>query len=617
MTDAVFKFNREAFKKLLTQRFFFCPSFELYGGIAGLYDLGPPGTAIKANILALWRQHFIITENMLEIDATSVTPEPVLVSSGHVARFTDLMVKDTVTGACFRADHLLEENLERLIAAEKDEKKLFELKDAKARADTFTDAEMNEKLTLYKVVAPDTNNPLSFPKPFNLMFKTSIGPTGDVPGYLRPETAQGIFVNFKRLLEFNGGKLPFASAQIGQAYRNEIAPRSGLLRVREFTLAEVEHFVNPDDKAHPKFESIANITINAFPRDDQLSKEKQSIRITVGDAVKQGMINNETLGYFIARTHLFLVACGIKEDKLMFRQHLSDEMAHYAADCWDAEILNSYGWTECVGIADRSAYDLTAHSGATKIPFTAFVDFKDGTRSVEVATPKLEKGKMGKLLGKKGPILIKYLEDLDADVAAKLESDLSQHESVTVTVGTDDFEVKREFISGWTKKKKNVTGAHITPGVIEPSFGIGRILYSVLEHAYYVRESDEQRGVLSLPAAISPVKVVILPLQSKQGPFVSKYTENLAINGISFRVDDSGAGIGKRYSRSDEIGIPFGVTVDFQSMEDGTVTLRERDSTNQVRLKAEELVPTLQQLINHRIHWKDVEAKFPKVEAQA
>jgi glycyl-tRNA synthetase len=189
-----------------------------------------------------------------------------------------------------------------------------------------------------------------------------------------------MFVNFQRLLEYNGGKLPFAASQIGQAFRNEIAPRSGLLRVREFTLAEIEHFVNPEDKKHPKFARVSNLVLNLFPREDQLTT-KTTIQMTIGDAVKKGIVANETLGYFIARTYLFLTSAGIKKDRLRFRQHLRDEMAHYATDCWDAEIQNSYGWIECVGIADRSCFDLTAHATETKKPLSAFVEFTDGAVS--------------------------------------------------------------------------------------------------------------------------------------------------------------------------------------------------------------------------------------------
>ena len=187
---------------------------------------------------------------------------------------------------------------------------------------------------------------------FNLMFQTHIGPSGAVKGFLRPETAQGIFVNFKRLLEFNQGKLPFAAAQIGNAFRNEISPRSGLIRVREFTMAEVEHFCDPAEKDHLKFPGVADTVMNLYSANNQMGGEAAK-QVKIGEAVAAGTVANQTLGYFLARIQAFLMKIGVDNSRLRFRQHMANEMAHYACDCWDAEILTSYGWVECVGCADR------------------------------------------------------------------------------------------------------------------------------------------------------------------------------------------------------------------------------------------------------------------------
>ncbi|XP_021910860.1 glycine--tRNA ligase, mitochondrial 1, partial [Carica papaya] len=255
----------------------------------------------------------------------------------------------------------------------------------------------------YGIAAPDTKNPLSDPYPFNLMFQTSIGPSGLSTGYMRPETAQGIFVNFKDLYYYNGNKLPFAAAQIGQAFRNEISPRQGLLRVREFTLAEIEHFVDPEDKSHPKYSEVANLEFLMFPREQQMSNQSAK-RLCLGEAVSKGIVNNQTLGYFIGRVYLFLTRLGIDKERLRFRQHLANEMAHYAADCWDAEIDCSYGWIECVGIADRSAYDLSAHSEKSGVPLVAHEKFSD-PREVEklvIAPVKKELGLAFKGMQKSG-----------------------------------------------------------------------------------------------------------------------------------------------------------------------------------------------------------------------
>eukprot|EP00456_Euglypha_rotunda_P074059 TRINITY_DN6764_c0_g1_i20.p1 TRINITY_DN6764_c0_g1~~TRINITY_DN6764_c0_g1_i20.p1 ORF type:complete len:295 (-),score=55.46 TRINITY_DN6764_c0_g1_i20:21-842(-) len=240
--------RRAGVESILARKFFVVPSFEIYGGVGGLYDWGPPGCAVKQNVLAAWRQHFVLEENMLEVDCVSVTPEVVLKTSGHVDKFTDFMVKDLKTGTCLRADHLLEGHIDNLLEhgkkgkdklSEKDE---AELKALRTKAGALSQKELTDEFKRMKIVAPETGNDLSDPFPFNLMFASQIGPTGKFPGYLRPETAQGIFVNFRRLLEYNGGRMPFAAAQVGLAFRNEIAPRAGLLRVREFPLAEIEHF---------------------------------------------------------------------------------------------------------------------------------------------------------------------------------------------------------------------------------------------------------------------------------------------------------------------------------------------------------------------------------------
>ena len=176
--------------------------------------------------------------------------------------------------------------------------------------------------------------------------------------------------------------------------KTEIAPRSGLLRVREFCMGEIEHFVNPDDKSHPNFHSVASKKLVLFGRDDQLGSGKTKA-ISTGDAVASGIVNNETLAYFMARTQLFMERIGMDPGRLRFRQHLTTEMAHYACDCWDLEIQSSYGWVECVGHADRACYDLDVHSKATKTPMLATLKL-DEAREVEVAKLKFDRKSLGK-----------------------------------------------------------------------------------------------------------------------------------------------------------------------------------------------------------------------------
>lgn len=245
----------------------------------------------------------------------------------------------------------------------------------------------------------------------------------DTSRYLRPETAQGHFLNFSRLLDFNNGRVPFASAQIGRSFRNEISPRAGLLRVREFTMAEIEHYVDPEDKRHERFKDVKDTELTLLDRDVQAAGNTQTRRMTVGDAVAQGVIANETLGYFVARIQSFLLKIGINPSRLRFRQHMANEMAHYAADCWDAEIENSYGWTECVGCADRAAYDLSVHSAKTGHPLVVKQALKEPIVSTK-DVPEFNKKVLGKTFGKDTAVIIKLVEAMSEDQLVKLRDGL-------------------------------------------------------------------------------------------------------------------------------------------------------------------------------------------------
>ncbi|CAI9093090.1 OLC1v1028505C1 [Oldenlandia corymbosa var. corymbosa] len=580
---------RQAVVNTLERRLFYIPSFKIYRGVAGLYDYGPPGCAVKSNVLGFWRQHFVLEENMLEVDCPCVTPEVVLKASGHVDKFTDLMVKDIKTGTCYRADHLIKDyckdKLEKDLTMPAD--KASELKHILAVLDDLSPEQLGAKIKEYGITAPDTKNQLSDPYPFNLMFQTSIGPSGLSPGYMRPETAQGIFVNFKDLYYYNGNKLPFAAAQIGQAFRNEISPRQGLLRVREFTLAEIEHFVDPLDKSHPKFSEVASLEFLMFPREDQTSGQSAK-RLQIGEAVKKGIVNNETLGYFIGRVYLFLTRLGIDKERLRFRQHLANEMAHYAADCWDAEIECSHGWIECVGIADRSAYDLRAHSDKSGVALVAQEKFSE-PREVEKLIIAPVKKELGLAFKGNQKMVIESLEAMDEKEALEMKANLETKGEVEFYVCTlgKNVTIKRNMVS-ISKEIKKEHQRVFTPSVIEPSFGIGRIIYCLFEHAFYMRPSkagDEQLNVFRFPPLVAPIKCTVFPLvQNEQYEEVAKLiSKSLTVCGISHRIDITGTSIGKRYARTDELGVPFAITVDSAS----SVTIRERDSKDQIRVDVE------------------------------
>ena len=604
-----------------------------------------------------WRKHFVLAESMLEMECTCLTPAVVLQTSGHVERFTDLMVKDPETGECFRADKLLEDAIDVLIESSPDmpkEEREDHLR-IQRQADAYSPEEIDDLLAnKYSCKAP-SGQPYSNAFPFNLMFKTSIGPEGTAVGYLRPETAQGLFVNFRRLLDANAGKMPFAAAQIGLGFRNgewlcigdlsnilgsdisrkyqnislflfplslsssrfffrgcdvlllllnlpEIAPRAGLLRVREFCMGEIEHFVNPDDKSHPSFPSVADKELILFGSDDQLGSGKTKT-VTIGEAVKSGLVNNETLGYFMARTQLFMEKIGMDPSRMRFRQHLKTEMAHYACDCWDLEIQSSYGWVECVGHADRACYDLDVHSKKTKTPMLA-TQRLDAPKEIEVAKIKFDRKALGKAFRQDQRVVSGALEAL-AESWATFEPIATALETDGKTT-IDGFEVTKDMLT-WTKATKTVSEIKFTPSVIEPSFGMGRILYSLLEHSFYQREGDKQRIVMKFKPAVAPNKCAVLPISSSPevNDVVDEIAAELMESDLSTRVDKSTAALGRRYARSDELGVPFAVTVDFDTLKDDTVTVRERDSMVQIRLAKSEVTKLMFDIVHGRTTWED------------
>jgi len=596
--------------------------------VSGFYTYGPPGCALKTNIIQQWRNHFVIEEQMMEIEDTNIMPYPVLKASGHVDRFSDFLVRDTSDEKkFFRADKLLEDVMEEKLkdkGLSADKTKEFTL--VKNQADAYSRQEITEIFKKYDIRSPDNGNALTDPEPFNLMFPTPIGPAGLIQGYLRPETAQGIFLNYKYCLEQNANRLPMGVAQIGKSFRNEIAPRQGLTRQREFTQAEIEWFVKPTAKNLAKFKGVSSTELQLFSSKQQLEGSPHS-KLTIGDAVSSGMVNNETLGYFITRTYMFLLTLGIKPEHCRFRQHLPTEMAHYAADCWDCEIETCYGWLECVGIADRSCFDLNAHAAAAKVD----LNFREALETpIETEMLRLTKAAgvtVMKAFQKNGRPVKEWLDKLPQEELKSIVEEVKTAKKATRTVALpdgsqQDFTFEPEHVVCELKKEKQST-VTFTPGVIEPSFGIDRILFSVLEHCFYARSKESSdgekqiRGVLAFPAGIAPYKMTVLP-QDQRIQRDAKYPELMDIIqgkasslGHSCTVDESNATLGKRYARNDELGIPFACTIDFTSLEDSTVTLRERDSMVQIRIPAPEVAPQLNELCWGRISWSEMQEKYP------
>lgn len=515
---------------MLRRRMFYTPSFEIYGGVGGLYDYGPPGCALQANIIDLWRKHFVLEEDMLEVDCTALTPHEVLKTSGHVDKFADWMCKDPKNGEIMRADHFVEAVLEARLKGDKeargqkieekevdpkkkkkaktaaavklDDAVVQEYEEVLAKIDNYGGPELGELIKKYDLKNPETGVLPTDPVAFNLMFQTSIGPSSNLAGYLRPETAQGQFLNFAKLLEFNQSQMPFASASIGKSYRNEISPRAGLLRVREFLMAEIEHFVDPEGgKKHSRFHDVENVEMVLLDRHVQLSGKTQTQKMTIGQAVKDGVVDNETLGYFLARIHLFLEKIGVDLSKMRFRQHMANEMAHYATDCWDAELLTSTGWVECVGCADRSAYDLSVHAKKTGAPLVVR-ERLDEPKVIEEWQVDIQKKKFGPLFKKDAKTVETALEATSQEQREKLAKELTEAGKIVLDVegiAGGKATIDKDSVAIEFRKRVENTREY-TPNVIEPSFGIGRILYSLIEHNFWTRGSDggdEARGVSS------------------------------------------------------------------------------------------------------------------------
>lgn len=560
--------NYEKITELGRRRGFMWPAFELYGGAAGFYDYGPLGATLKRRIEDTWRQFFVIQEGFAEIEAPTIGVEGIFQASGHLSGFSDPLTGCKECKEVYRADHLI--------------KHIIEVPDALSNEEIYKVIQENE------VACPECGGELSEVYEFNLMFKTMIGPGNKTQGYLRPETAQGMFINFPRLLRYFRDSLPFAAVQIGKSYRNEISPRQGVIRLREFTQAEAEIFIDPRDKTHPKFDQVKDISMKFYSQAAQEKGEPEEM--TFGQAVERGMVAHQTLAYYVARTYQFLLAVGISPERLRFRQHKSDEMAHYAADCWDAEVLLDHlGWIEIVGVADRTDYDLKAHASQSKVNLTVFVHYDQPVkRSKLVVKPDM------KALGPR----FKGQAKAVADALKAMSVEDLKGNKIKVQVEGVTVEIEPSLVSYETVDEE-IRGEEIVPHVIEPSFGIDRIVYTVMDHSFYEDVVDsEPRSVLRFNSGVAPVEVAVLPLMDRDVLVkpAKEILDGLRSRGIRVDYDTSGS-IGRRYRRNDEVGTPYCVTIDYETQEQGTVTIRDRDSMKQVKLNREQLFSVLEGLL--------------------
>ncbi len=557
--------------ELAKRRGFFWPSYEIYGGVAGFYDLGPLGTSLKNNIIALWKKYFIQDhqEYVVEIETPIIGPKIVYEASGHLESFTDPIVECLECGRKFRADHLVEEI-------------------AGINAEGLTPEELSRIIREKNIRCPVCGGRLSEVRTFNLLFKTQIGPYEGNLGFFRPELAQGIFVSFKRTLEVMRNRLPLGIAQVGKVGRNEISPRQGMIRLREFTIAEMEYFFDPEEEetSCPYYDNVRSLKIKILLCKDK-RKGKDPLDVNIEEAVNRGLIIHKCLAYWMAIAQKFVESLGIPKEAIMFEEKCPEERAHYSSQTFDQLVrVSRWGWVEVSGHSYRGDYDLSRHLKYSKQDLTVFKAFKE-PRYVTKKKIIVNKAIIGRLFKKKAIEVLERLSNMDP---SEVENILYSGKPLII----EGVEIPKDAIS-IVEVKEKVTGRKFIPQVVEPSFGIERLLYVVLEHSYREKEG---RVILSLPRNLAPIKVIVLPLNESDEKLVLKAREIYDLLRKEFEAvyDDRGS-IGRRYARADEIGIPAAITIDYVTLEDNTVTVRDRDTWSQVRVKVENLVEVLKKFI--------------------
>jgi glycyl-tRNA synthetase len=568
------------------KRGFLWSSFEIYSGVSGFVDYGPLGAVLKNNVMQKWRDFYVVGEGFYEIESPTIMPEEALKASGHVDHFTDPMAECKECMDVFRADHVVKEAIGHEVEGLENQK-------------------ITEIISENEIMCPKCGGHLTHVWSYNLMFQTLIGAKGKKTGYMRPETAQGIFIPFKRLLRFFRNKLPFGVVQLGKAYRNEISPRQGVIRLREFTQAEAEIFVNPEDKTHPKFSQIKAEKLSLYSSDCQLATE-EPLKVTAQEALDNKIVSSEMLIYQLYLAQKFLREIRIPDEALRFRQHLPSEMAHYAIDCWDVEVqTDNYGWVEIIGIADRTDYDLKSHSEHSSEDLRVFIEY-DEPKSVKKSIAKPNMSIFGPAFKGAAPQLMKVLEESDAE---KIQKSFQENGNFPVELDST-YEILPEHVN-FEEVDEVIRGEKIFPHVIEPSFGIDRIIYSLLLHSF---QEEEDRSYFKLAKDIAPVGVSVFPLLNKEGmvEMALEIKDTLRSNGFIAEYDSSGT-IGRRYARSDEIGVPFAITIDHESLEDKTVTIRNRDDSKQYRIPLKRVPEIISDLLTSKKEFEGLSKELYKI----
>ena len=570
----------EKIVELARRRGFFWPAYEIYGGVSGFYELGPLGTLLKKNIENKWREWFIKKhqEYVVEIETPVITLSKVLEASGHVEHFTDPIIECTKCGRVFRADHLVEEKL-------------------RIKVEGLDVNEINKIIKEHDLRCPVCGGPLSDVRLFNLLFQTTIGPYKGNIGYLRPEAAQGMFVAFKRVYDVMRAKLPIGIAQIGRVARNEISPRQGMIRLREFTIMEVEFFFDPEEPECPLLDRVANTKLRILTAEAKKRGEEKPEEYRVSEAVEERIIINPWLAYWMTVARDFVHELGVPYENMYFEDKLPHERAHYSSQTFDQLVrVSRWGWIEVSGHSYRGDYDLSRHMKYSGQDLRVFKSYTE-PRIAKVKKLWINKGLIGKDYKAESRKIIERLQQLPLE---EIEKQLKEKGYVEV----NGYRLSTKYVRVEEIEEK-ITGKHFIPHVVEPSFGAERLLYITLEYAY---KEKENRVILSIPRDIAPIQVAIFPLVSKKD-IVNKARQiyRLLVDKGFYVIYDESGSIGRRYARADEIGVPAAITVDYQTLEDDTVTIRDRDTWKQVRVPIRELPTILQKFIYLKLNLEELE----------
>ena len=548
----------ELLSDLAKRRGFFWPSFEIYGGVSGYMDLGPLGTRMKRRIEDRWLQLFVYQHGFAAISSPIITPERVFMASGHIEHFKDLMVTCDQCHRHFKADHAITEAMPG---------------HTDLAIEAMSEQEIDTFIQENRIRCPECGGQLSRSEYFSTMFRTNIGPYGDVVGYARPEAAQGMFVDFKRVYDTSRGKLPLGIAQIGTVMRNEISPRQGPIRLREFTIMELEFFFDPKQPKCEYMDRVKDIDLPLLLAKDREQNHIQLTTVPAVEASSRGFVIYDWLAYFMALSVKFVNSLGIPIDKQRFEEKLPTERSHYSAQTFDHQIwLDRWGWVEIAGHACRTDFDLSAHIKSSGVDLSVFEPFS--TAIEKKATVVVPIGSLlGPILREKTTAVVQELASTSPEELKRAFNDMGYFEIQGFKILPSQVRLEDRTI--------RETGRRFIPHVVEPSFGAERVVYSTLEYAY-TRAND--RIVLKIPRQLAPMQMTVFPLMAKDGlPKIARdIADSLAAEGFDVEYDDAGT-IGKRYARADEIGVPISITVDYQTMKDQTVTLRDRDTWLQVR----------------------------------